>query len=99
MVVEAVAPNPDGALRPGLFATAELELPKQQPSVLAPLGAVLRTGEVGRVFVVRDGVAREQVVALGDADGRKVEIRSGLTGKEILVANPELVHDGDAVRP
>ena len=28
MVVEAVAPNPDGALRPGLFATAELELPK-----------------------------------------------------------------------
>ncbi len=30
MVVEAVAPNPDGALRPGVFATAELELPKRQ---------------------------------------------------------------------
>jgi len=99
MVVEAVAPNPDGALRPGLFATAELELRKQQPSVLAPLRAVQRTGEVDKVFVDRDGIAREQVVALGEVAGNKIEIRSGLTGKEILVANPSLVHDGDALRP
>ena len=32
MVVEAVVPNPNGALRPGLFATAELVLPKKGPS-------------------------------------------------------------------
>ena len=88
MVAEAVAPNPDGALRPGVFATAELELPKRQTSVLAPLAAVQWTGEVGKVFVDRDGVAREQVVALGEISGNKIEIRSGLTGKEMLVANP-----------
>ena len=99
MVVEAVAHNTDRALRPGMFATAELELARQQPGVVAPASAVRRTGEVGRVFVVRDGVAREQVVALGDADDRKVEIRSGLTGKEIIVVNPERVHDGEVVRP
>jgi len=101
MVVEAVASNhdKDRRLRPGLFATAELELPRRQRSVLAPLGAVLRSGEVSRVFVVRDGVAHEQVVAIGDVDGGKIEISSGLTGKEILVANPERVHAGDAVRP
>ena len=63
-----------------------------------PLGAVQRMGEVARVFVVRDGVAREQVVALGEMDRGKVEIRSGLTGREMLVAQPELVQDGDAVR-
>jgi RND family efflux transporter MFP subunit len=99
MVAEAVAPNPDGALRPGVFATAEVELPKQRPTVLAPLAAVQWTGEVGRVFVDRDGVAREQVVALGDIVGNKIEIRSGLTGKEMLVANPARIHDGDALRP
>jgi membrane fusion protein, multidrug efflux system len=77
MVVEAVAPNPQGILRPGLFATAELELKKQQPSVLVPPGAVQRMGDVARVFVVRDGVAREQVVALGEMDQGKLEIRSG----------------------
>ena len=64
---------------------------------IAPLGAVQRTGEVGRVFVVRDGIARERIVALGEADDRRVEIRTGLTGKEILVANPAAVHDGDKV--
>jgi RND family efflux transporter MFP subunit len=112
MVVEAVAENPQDKqkqfmLRPGMFATARIHLPpptgkslgKPEETVWAPLKAVLRTGEVGRVFVVRDGIAREQVVALGDIDGKKVEIQSGLSGKEILVANPELVHDGDVVRP
>jgi multidrug efflux pump subunit AcrA (membrane-fusion protein) len=54
--------------------------------------------EVARVFVVRDDVAREQVVALGKATDDKVEIRSGLTGRELLVARPELVRDGDRVR-
>ncbi len=98
MMVEAMAKNPDGALRPGLFATAELELKDQATAVLAPLEAVQRMGEVARVFVVRDGAAREQVVALGEQSGGKVEIRSGLTGKEILVAHPELVHDGDKVQ-
>ena len=75
MVVEAVAPNPDGLLRPGLFATAELELQGQAHGAAScPPAAVISSGEVGRVFVVRDGVAREQVVALGEggrADGRK----------------------------
>jgi RND family efflux transporter MFP subunit len=98
MVVEAIVPNPEGALRPGLFATAELVLPKKEVEVLVPATAVQKVGEVARVFVVRDGVAREQVVALGELDKGKVGIRSGLTGKEILVAKPELVHDGDAVR-
>ncbi len=99
MVVEALVPNPEGALRPGLFATAELLLPTQETEVFAPISAVQDTGEVARVFVVRDGVAREQVVALGEADKGKVRIRSGLSGKEFLVARPELVRDGDRIAP
>jgi RND family efflux transporter MFP subunit len=99
MMVEAMAKNPEGVLRPGLFATAELELKDQALAVYSPSRAVERTGEVGRVFVVRDGVAREQIVALGDEIGGKMEIRAGLKGNETLVARPELVHDGDPVHP
>ena len=99
MVVEAVAPNPEGVLRPGLFATAELELQKQETAVSRRWGPCERMGEVARVFVVRDGVAREQVVALGEERKGKVEIRAGLSGKEILVARHETVHDGDRVGP
>jgi RND family efflux transporter MFP subunit len=98
MVVEAVVPNPDGALRPGLFATAELELPQKGAEIFVPLGAVQRTGEVARVFVVRDGMAREQVVSLGDTMKGKIQVKSGLTAKDVLVADPDQVHDGDVVR-
>jgi RND family efflux transporter MFP subunit len=99
MLVEAVVPNQERLLRPGLFATAQLELPTCQPEVYVPSRAVQRTGEVARVYVVRDGAAHEQVVALGETDHEKIHIRSGLTGKEVLVARPELVHDGVAVNP
>jgi len=98
MLVEAVAPNPEGELYPGMFVTAELESQKKKPSVFVPANAVQPMGEVGRVFVVRAGVARAQVVALGEEENGMIEIRSGLTGKEVLVANPANVHDGDNVR-
>ncbi len=98
MVVEAVVPNPDGQLRPGLFATAQLELSDRKPEIYAPRTAVQKTGEVARVFVVRNGTAREQVVSLGAVKEDRIEIQSGLGGDERLVARPELVRDGDAIR-
>lgn len=98
LVVEAVVDNADGALRPGLFATAELEVPDRRMQMLVPIAATQRTGEVARVLVVREGTAREQVVALGEERDGKVEVRSGLTGKELLLAHPDLVRDGETVR-
>jgi RND family efflux transporter MFP subunit len=98
MVVDAMVPNPKGELRPGLFATAELVLAKKGTAMFVPAAAVQKMGEVARVFVLRDGVAREQVVAIGPADDKHVEILSGLNGNETLVSRAELVHDGDAVR-
>ena len=98
LLVEAVADNADGLLRPGLFITAELELADQRTEMLVPMVAVQKTGEVARVVVVRDGVARSQVVALGEESDGQVRIRSGLTGEELLLCRPELFQDGDQVR-
>ena len=97
MIVEALASNPDAVLRPGMFVTAEVQLGNERPSIYAPASAVRKDGEVGRVFIVRDGVARERVVALGERKGDKIEIRSGLTGNEMLVANPYRVKDGEGI--
>jgi RND family efflux transporter MFP subunit len=99
MVVEAVVPNDNLELRPGVFATAELELPSQRTAVFAPSSAVQKAEDVARVFVVRDGAIREQVVGLGEVRGDKVEIRTGLSGRELLAAHPDRVHDGDAASP
>ena len=60
LVIEAQATNADGRLRPGLFITAEVELPKQHKEFYVPASAVQRQGEVGKVFVVRNDVVREQ---------------------------------------
>jgi multidrug efflux pump subunit AcrA (membrane-fusion protein) len=80
-----------------LFVTAQLELPEQRTVLLVPQSAVQKLGEVARVFVVREDAAREQVVALGEASHEKVEIKAGLHGEELLLARPELAHDGDVL--
>ena len=98
LVVEAVTANPDGLLRPGLFVTAEMELPEQQSQFYVPVSAVQKMGESARVFVVRDGSVREQVVALGKSDDTRIEITSGLQGTEQIVCNPEKVREGAVVR-
>jgi membrane fusion protein (multidrug efflux system) len=97
LVVEAVADNADGLLRPGMFVTAELELSPEQPEVRIPITAVKRAGEVAKVLVVDNEIAREQVIALGEESGGMVTVRSGLTGQERLVNRPELFQDGVAV--
>ncbi len=98
LCVEAIVPNPGDVLRPGLFVTAELQFAQQKTEIYVPRAAVCNRGDVAAVFIVRDGIAREQVVALGKTDREKTAILAGLTGNETLVAHPELIHDGDAVR-
>jgi len=94
LVIEAEASNSDGLLRPGMFATARIQLDKQHDMLYVPGTAVLWEGDSARVFVVRDGVARQQVVALGEVAGPLIRVVSGLKGDELLVAAPGLVHDG-----
>lgn len=98
MVVEATVPNLEGQLRPGLFVTAELELPREKTDLFVPMNAVKKIGEAARVLVVQNDTVREQVVQLGQVIDNRVEIRTGLTGKERLVAKPDQVQEGAIVR-
>ncbi|MCC6125396.1 MAG: efflux RND transporter periplasmic adaptor subunit [Pirellulales bacterium] len=98
LVVEAITPNAEGILRPGLFVTAELELPEQHKQFFVPAAAVEKMGESARVFVVREGGAREQVVALGKRKNDLIEITAGLQGNERIVCNPAQVREGAQAR-
>ena len=98
MLVEAVVPNAERALRPGLFATAQLELPTRQPEVLCPAGQCSGQARLRGSSSWRDGRRRTGRCPRRNGSG-EIDIRSGLTGKETLVARPELVHDGVSVRP
>jgi RND family efflux transporter MFP subunit len=98
LCVEAVVPNPKAELLPGLFATAELHLNKKQTELYVPVSAVSNRGEVAAVFVVRGNTVREQIVSLGDREGARVRILSGLAEGDVVATAPEGLHDGDMVR-
>ncbi|PYR93021.1 MAG: hypothetical protein DMF84_10445 [Acidobacteria bacterium] len=58
LTVEAIAPNRDGRLKPGLFATAFVQQPAAAPALLVPSSAVETLAGTSRVYVVKGERAR-----------------------------------------
>jgi membrane fusion protein (multidrug efflux system) len=89
LVVEAIVPNRERLLLPGLFASASVELPATAAAVLAPHAAIVTDSGVSRAFVLGPEKVVERLVALGPVHGGLVEIRSGLKAGERVVLNPD----------
>jgi RND family efflux transporter MFP subunit len=98
LIVEAVVANADGALRPGSFATAQIEQTTSAPGILAPASAVRTVSGTSRVFVVAGGRAEERLVTTGQAVGDLVEITTGLkAGEQVATTNLTQLVDGVGV--
>ena len=99
LTVEAVAPNKDGRLKPGLFATALIQQGAPAPALTVPETAVETCRGTSRVYVVKDGKAEERIVTLGEKVSGRIEITTGLTKGESVVAEPRgRITDGMPVR-
>ena len=99
LTVEAIAPNADGRLKPGLFATASIQQPDGTPALLVPTGAVETVSGTSRVYVVKTDKVEERIVTIGETVGPDVEITSGLAVGDIVAAAPGgRLADGTAVR-
>lgn len=90
--VRAVIANPDGALKPQMFANFTIR-PQATDNTFAgvqvPAEAVIREGDAARVWVAQPGnrlVARDVKIADGAADGQ-VNIISGLKPGELIVTS------------
>ena len=88
LTVEAIAPNRDGRLKPGLFATALIRQGDPTPALTIPAAAVETLSGTSRVYVVKDSRAEERIVTLGEKAAGKVEITTGLAKGEAVVADP-----------
>ena len=98
LTVEAVVPNPSRELKPGLFATARVELPKRTPALLVPADSVRTSSGTSRVFVVTDHRAQERIVTLGQTVDGLIEITSGvIAGERVATKNVAQLVDGIAV--
>jgi membrane fusion protein (multidrug efflux system) len=100
LVVEAVVPNDDGALKPGSFATAQIEQESKKPGILAPAAAVRTVSGSSRVFVVATNRAEERLVTIGQTVDDLVEITTGLkAGERVATTNVTQLVDGALVAP
>jgi len=99
LMVEAVAPNADGRLKPGLFATASIQQPAGAEALLVPSSAVETIAGTSRVYVIKGDKVEERIVTLGEPVGPKVEITTGLVKGETVAAAPKgHLSDGQDVR-
>ncbi len=84
-------------LRSGLFGRARFTFGARQV-VVVPEQAVMSRGQVRSVFVIEKGHARRRLVSLGRHSGGQVEVLSGLTaGDKVVAPVPVTLADGAAV--
>ena len=95
--LQATLPNPDGALRAGMFARVQVVRPETQSVLVVPATAVLNAPYGDSVFVLTEskdektGRAGMQVrmttVRLGEARGDFVAVTDGLKAGDVIAAS------------
>jgi membrane fusion protein, multidrug efflux system len=98
LTIEAAVPNPNGVLKPGLFATARIEQPARTPGVVVPASAVQTSAGTSRVYVVNGDHVDERIVTVGETIGDQIEITKGLkAGDRVATKNVAQLVDGAKV--
>ncbi|HWB79751.1 MAG TPA: efflux RND transporter periplasmic adaptor subunit [Nannocystaceae bacterium] len=98
LTVEAVVPNTDGLLRPGLFATARLQTGGSETVTTVPSEAVRTAAGVSRVFVIAGDRIEERVVSVAERTSKQVTIAEGLkAGDRVATDGLEELADGVSV--
>jgi len=98
--VRARVPNPDGVLRPGLFARVSLRVELRKAALLIPEEAVVPTAQGEYVFRIVDGKAKRTDIRIGKRMAGKVEVIEGLSAADtVIVAGQQKVRDGAPVQP
>jgi len=99
LTVEAEVENGENLLKPGQFATVRVLLPQTDPAILVPARAVRTDNGTSRLYVIKDGVAHERLVATGQAEGDLIEVKGNVAADDaVATSNVEQLADGVPVR-
>ena len=90
-------PNPDGKLRPGMFAQVRLDVGNAEPVLTVSSEAIIRSGTRNIVLVAdeRGRFTPTEVQTGAEANGKTVILR-GLTEGQKVVASGEFLIDSEA---
>jgi RND family efflux transporter MFP subunit len=103
--VTFVAPNPDGALRPGMICDVTLDAPtsaqaspKSADIILPPQAVVLNWDNSTAVWLSRGGTATRVPVTVGSVDSRGVVITQGLQPTDsVVVSGQQKLSEGQKI--
>ena len=92
--VRAQLPNPDGQLRPEMFANVVIVTSPERKSVSVPRHAIVYEGEDARLWVVReDNTIELRKIKTGIASGNFIQVLDGLKAGERIVTKGSLFID------
>lgn len=99
LLTEIDVPNPDGLLRPGMYCTVELHIPRKTPSLIVPADAVIFNTDGLQVAVAELGVAHLHKITVARDLGTQVEVRDGVEAGDQVILRPTVdLADGSKVQ-
>ena len=100
LLVEVDVDNPSGELLPGAYTEVHLKVPSGVPALILPVSALIFRSEGLQVGTVQNGNrAALTRITLGRDMGSEVEVVSGVTANDLVIANPpDSLISGETVR-
>jgi RND family efflux transporter MFP subunit len=100
LLVEVDVDNTTGELLPGAFTEVHLKIPADIPTFILPVNTlVFRAQGLQVAAVENNNTAKLLPITLGRDFGAEVEVVSGLSGQESIIASPpDSIIDGEQVR-
>jgi len=96
--IEALVPDKEGILKPGLFARVILYTGGMKDTVVIPITAILYEGDRTRTYVVEGDRAKERPVKLGNKYDEEIEITEGIgEGEKVVIAGQQGLSEGAKV--
>jgi RND family efflux transporter MFP subunit len=96
--VKVRVPNPQGILRPGMFARGGIIVAARRQVLQVPEESIMTAVSGPNVFVVRDGRAVRRPVVLGVHQQGLVEVTSGLNaGERVVIQGQDSLTDNQPV--
>jgi RND family efflux transporter MFP subunit len=90
LLTEIDIPNPDRTLRPGIYCTVELKVPRVAPSLIVPASAIAFDDDGLHVLVVENGVTHLRKVNETRDLGTEVEVDDGVEAGDQVVLDPPI---------
>lgn len=89
--------NPDGYLKPGMFAQMRIEAAPMDDTLLIPREALIRTGSQSRVVLAKgEGRFKSVAVQVGHITDDQAEIMSGLDEGDRIVTSAQFLIDSES---